>query len=137
MTPNAAEASRQRVVASMIAIALVLAFAVIIVAAGHGAGPVGMLLVLGSFSAWGLQITVGWFGVVLTLAALFFSRVRPHVELAASGLVFLAAAWVLFLTASEGPGLTLMTAAPFQALSTVRGFQLWKLFRASAGRRRG
>ena len=127
MPPPSTATSQQRVVASLTAIALVAAFAVVIVAAGHGVGPVGLLLVLGSFSAWGLHMVIGWVGVLLTLAALFCSRVRLHVGLAVGGLVFLAVAWVLFLTASEDPGLTLMTATPFLVLSAVRGFQLWKL----------
>ena len=130
MVPPRVITSQQRLVASVVALALVGSFGVVIVAAGHGAGPIGLLLFLGSFSDWGLHLALGWTGVLSTLAALFCSPARFHVGFAASGLAVLAAAWVLFLTASEGPELTLMTSIPFLVLSAVRGFQLWKLFSA-------
>ena len=123
--------AQQRVIAIVVAVALVASFAIVMVAGGHGAGPVGLLLVLGSFSAWGLHMTLGWVGVLLTLAALFCSRTRSHIELAWNGLVGLAAAWLLFLTASEDRGFTFLFSLPFLALSVVRGFQLRKLQKTS------
>lgn len=109
----------------MAAVILVATFAIVLVAAGHGVAPIGMLLVIGNFSEWGFPMTLGWVGVLLTFSALFSSQSPYHVRLAGCGLVGLAASWLLLLIASEGRIFTFVTSIPFLAVSTIRGFQLW------------
>lgn len=127
MASNSIVTVRQRVAASLAAVILVASFAIVIVGAGHGAGPIGLLLVLGSFSAWGFHMTLGWGGVLLTLAALFCSQTRSHVRFAAWGLACIAASWALFFGASEISGFTLVTSIPFLVFSLIRVIQLWIL----------
>ena len=114
----------QTVAASLVAIILTASFAIVIVFAGHGVVPVGLLLVGGSFSAWGFPMTLGWGGVLLTLTALFCSQTRLHCLLAACGLACIVASWALFFGASEASGLTLVTSIPFLVLSFIQAIHL-------------
>lgn len=86
MPSNSIITGRRRGVASLVTVLLVASFAIVLVGAGHGVGPVGLLLVSGSFSAWSFPITLAWGGVLLTLAALLCSRTSLHVAFAAAGL---------------------------------------------------
>ena len=117
-------ATEQRALAVGASLGLIFSLAIVIIGAGHGAGPVGLLLVLGDFSAWGWHLAFGWSGVLLTLAALFFSRRIIHVGLGAGGLLCLAASWTLFFLATETRGFTLITSLPFLGSASWRLVQL-------------
>ena len=116
--------TEQRVLAAAASLGLVFSLAIVIIGAGHGAGPVGLLLVLGDFSAWGWHLSLGWSGVLLTVAALFFSRRTIHFGLGAGGLLCLAASWVLFFMTTETRGFTLVTSLPFLGGASWRLIQL-------------
>jgi hypothetical protein len=123
---------RQKVMAVLVAVLLIGSFSIVIIGAGCGAGPVGLLLVMGSFSAWGLHMTLGWIGMVLTVAALFCSQAKLHIPLATAGLACVAVSWSEFFMASEVSGGTLVTSIPFFVLSLIRAVQLWRIWQLTA-----
>lgn len=81
--------------------ALLLSFAVIIIAAGHGAAPVGLLLVLGSPDAWLLPQFFGWCGVALEVFAVFRIKKNNWKLLGAASLATLLVSIVAFVLQSE------------------------------------
>lgn len=90
----------------------------------------GLLLVAGNFSVWGFHMLLGWSGILLTLATLFGSRTKLPVGEAVSGVVCVAASWLLFFLASEEKGGTLVTSIPVFLLAAIRAVQLWRWRRA-------
>ena len=114
----------QRILAGVAALGAVFSLAIVIIGAGHGAGPVGLLLVLGSFSAWGWPLVFGWSGVLLTVTALFFPSRAAHVWLGISGLLCLVVSWTLFFLATEVRSFTLVTSLPLFGCVSWRLVQL-------------
>jgi hypothetical protein len=92
-------------------IALLCAFAVPIIAAGHGAGPIGLLLFFGAWDAWGSPLNFGWLGIIC-LGASCFASGRLYLCVAAASLALLGISWVLFYEATESVGLTIATSLP-------------------------
>lgn len=89
-----------------------LLYGLVMVAAGHGVGQVGLLLVMGWLQVWGLAQLPGWIGIALLLRALFVqdTAYRP---LRGWGTSLLGGSLWLFALLSEAPVLTLTTAIPF------------------------
>ena len=54
-----------------VGIASLLTYSAILIGAGHGAGPIGLLLIFGSPEVWWMPQLFGWIGVVLEIVALF------------------------------------------------------------------
>ena len=113
----------QRLGALVLTVVLVAAFAWIIIPAGHGAGPIGYLMVLGTFSAWGLPLVFGWGGITLLLLAVFCSTASFHASLTIAGLVCIVISWSFFILASEMFRPTLLMSIPFLLLCILRGTQ--------------
>ena len=130
MASNPIITGQQRVAWRLVSFLLVGFFVVVLVAAGDGAGPVGLLLVAGKFSVWGFSMLLGWGGILLTLTSLFGSRTKLPIGEAALGLGCVAASWFLFFLASEEKGGTLVTSVPVFVLSAIRAVQLWRWRRA-------
>ena len=105
------------------AIALITTYCIAIIEAGHGIGPIGMLLVMGSPSYWFLGQISGW----VSIAALIVVTIRYRktkqdlalVQLKVSIGIYLS--WVLFALVASSEGafwkhlwLHFILSAPFQ-----------------------
>jgi hypothetical protein len=116
---------RRRAVGLAIDLGVCAGFATVWVAAGHGAGPVGLLMVLGHADAWGLPMGLGW-AAVATLAVLPLVPWRwPYLAAALAGLALLLASWFVFVARSQDAGLPMMTSVQFAGALVAR---LWYLF---------
>jgi hypothetical protein len=51
---------KRRRIGLLIDLAAIVAFSSVILAAGHGVAPVGLMMFLGSGAAWGLPMRIGW-----------------------------------------------------------------------------
>ena len=103
--------------AIIIMIALVLSYVGVIVVAGHGLGPVALILVAGRAPEYIPIMVLGWAGILALLAAIVRSRdgsARRLLVLAAGllGLSWLGVVWVSQLRA-----FTLATSVPFLVLA--------------------
>ena len=96
--------------------ALVLAHGLIVIIAGHGIGPVALLMVFGSASAWQSGQLLGWLGAVVLLPALLVRSERAQVSLRVwgAGLLLLSAA--AFIAHSESRVVSSLTALPLLGL---------------------
>lgn len=123
-----------------LAIALIVTYAIAIIAAGHGAGPVGMLLFLGNARVWGMGQMLGWFSILSLLLVSVFpvrdARKRAETQLLVSACLYLS--WFAFAyTASEGPvfwgnvGAHFLFSAPFQITFFIVMVYLVRKLRAS------
>ena len=81
------------------------------VAAGHGVGPVAMLLVLG-WQYWTAAVLTGWTGISLLVAS---KLVGTSVAVADFGALLILASWALFLWQAEVRRINLVTSIPFFA----------------------
>ena len=97
-------------------VALLAAWACVILAAGHGVAPLGAVLVFG-FREWRSPAIVGWTGLLLVLGAHW----RGGRVMYASGLALLALAWGIALGQVDVPAVTLLTSPLFLVLF---GYQL-------------
>lgn len=102
------------------AVALAAAFGLVIIGAGGGAGPIGLLLILGEPAAWGYPQALGLAGLVLSLTAPFLRHERINLRLSRLGLVLLSGSWLLFFHETQVPAATLLTSAPFGLLLVLR-----------------
>ena len=91
---------------------LLLLYGLVMVAAGHGMGPVGLLMVMGWPQVWGPAQLPGWIGILLLLRALFVQD-ATYRSLRGWGASLLGGSLWLFAWLSEVPVLTLTTAIPF------------------------
>ena len=99
---------------------LVAAFAISLVAAGHGVAPIGLILFLGwgRDSPWLAANLLSSSGLVLLLASSLTRRVAIK-SLARLGGGLLGSAWLLFLWQAEARVVNLVTSLPFLALLAV------------------
>ena len=93
-------------------VAVLLLFGAIMVAAGHGAGPIGLLLVLGRAVEWVPGQIFGWFGVLLCLASVFREGSRSFLGTLLWGLILLIMSALAFAYASEATNYTLAFSLP-------------------------
>ncbi|MCC6967384.1 MAG: hypothetical protein IT391_14025 [Nitrospira sp.] len=96
-------------------IGLLFLYGFVMVAAGHGMGQVGLLLVMGWPQVWGVGQLPGWIGIVLLFRALFVEDVAYR-SLRGWGATLLGGSLWLFAWLSEIPVLTLTTAIPFHCV---------------------
>jgi len=66
--------------------AVALAFGCVLIGAGHGVGPIGLVMLAGSPEAWGFPTTVGWVGIALLAISVSFPRRGLYLSLALVGL---------------------------------------------------
>lgn len=102
-----------RVFGAIFTLLMLLSFGIPLIGAGHGIGPIRLLLVLGSMDAWGLEITLSWLGIAASLVSLFGGDLAVQLGLRTLGLALLVSAFVLFLQMSEARDMTLLTGGPF------------------------
>jgi hypothetical protein len=103
---------------------VVLAFGCVLIGAGHGVAPIGLLMFLGSPQAWGLPMAVGWAGIGLLVASVLVPLRGHYLPLALGGLGTLVATWWLFITPTRDWWFSLIFSVPFLALLAVRLLQL-------------
>lgn len=96
----------------LIAGGIVAAYGAIVVFAGHGAGPVAVLLVRGASSEWLSGQVLGWAGVILSLSALFARSTPAYVGLRCWGASLLVLSAGAFLSHGEALVLSAATAIP-------------------------
>ena len=102
----------------IIGISLIITYLIAMIAAGHGVGPIGLLLIFGDSSAWGGHIALGWFSiVVMFLLSLPQLKNLRSKGLQLLGIVILYISWLSFAAAEARPGWFLthaMLSIPFQ-----------------------
>jgi len=112
---------------------VVLAFGIVLIGAGHGVAPIGLILFLGDAEEWVLPMIVGWVAIGLLVLPVLAPRLGLHVALVQLGLLALAAAWMLFLSVSEAWGFSLAFSIPFLGAMIARlRFLTAEIRRASA-----
>src|SRR5437870_3108528 len=102
--------------ARVLAICAVLLFHIVVIARGHGAGPIGWLLwsaILKGGGGWFVPLLVGWISLAFMLSA-FMPNSAARVSRTAA-MVMLAVLWAIFLALSEYKLGTLISSAPFIA----------------------
>jgi len=110
-------------------VGILLLYGFVMVAAGHGMGQVGLLLVMGWPQVWGLAQLPGWIGIALLLRALFVQD-TVYRSLRGWSTTLLGCLLWLFAWLSDVPVLTLTTAIPFHF---VWAYSVSEWFRQGAG----
>ncbi len=124
---------KQRGLGLLIDLAALAAFGIVIIAAGHGAGPVGILMFIGSASAWGLPMAIGWGAIAALIVASFIPFRWPYLVVTLSGYAALAASLAIFVSRSERPEASAVFATPFAGALVGRAVYLFFQVRRRAG----
>jgi hypothetical protein len=103
---------------------LIATFALVVIVAGHGAAPLGYLLVWG-WDAWTAPDLLAWVAIVLLARGGLSAPGRPVGRglLRLGGLASVAS-WVLFVRRSELLPLTLASSLPYLACLAAGAWQL-------------
>jgi hypothetical protein len=112
-----------------LAVALTFSLAIVVITAGHGAAPIGLLMYLADPSdlgGWGLPIICGWAGIAALASSCLSRRPKLHVPVRLISVAMLSVSWLLFSQHSDVLSVTLVTSIP---LSVVLCFDLLRLFR--------
>ena len=99
---------------------LVLAFGLVVIAAGDGAGPVGFLMFKGSFRDCGFPMAAGWTAIVLLPISVLVSHNGLYLLITLVGLILLVISWWLFIRETEALAFSLVSSVPFFALLLAR-----------------
>ncbi len=109
------------------------AYLVAIIIAGHGAAPVGLLLLKGSGTAWGIGLLLGWLSVGGVVAATVVCGGNPgrfaSLQLAACVNLYVSWIYLAWIAADGRLGLVaaqFIGSAPFQIVFVSTA---WKLLR--------
>lgn len=129
--------SRKRLWATLTTVLLIASFCIVLIAGGHGAAPIGYLLVAGGLFEWGFRMLLAWIGISVTVFGALNAKTVLHFRFAVAGLACVFAAWILFFVASEMRGLTLLTSLPFLLFVTIRGLLLMRIKSGAAGKNQG
>jgi hypothetical protein len=109
-------------------IGLIGTFPLPIIAAGHGAAPVGYLLAVG-WVGWTVPVLLGWSAIVLLVGGLL-TPARAGWILMWLGAAASLASWALFAAQSETLLLTVPTSVPYLACLAAwarRAERPWRL----------
>src|SRR5262245_57847436 len=90
----------QRLLGFLVDGCVLLAFACVLIGAGHGVGPIGLLMIGGSIEAWGWPMAVGWVAVTLLALGALVSHREFYFPMIAMGLIALVVSWGLFISQS-------------------------------------
>lgn len=107
-----------------IALLLVL-YGIIMEFAGHGGGPLALLLVFGWPQVWGSAQLPGWIGIGVLIRSLFISG-QSFLSYRGWGATLLGCSLWLFASSSEAVLFTVMTAIPFHI---AWGYTIWQGYR--------
>lgn len=100
---------------AILTILMMVGFAVTLVGAGHGIGPIGLLMVFWPM----LETVLSWLGILCCILSLFGIAPRRRLILRASGLGLLSLAFGLWVRVSEAPELTLITGVLFYVTGAI------------------
>ena len=114
----------------VVALGLLL-YAAIPVAAGHGIGTVGLLLVLGRSEEWLPGQGLGWLGLLVALASAAVRGRRPFLALFGYALVCLVASALSFAEASDAFLLSALATLPLLLGTALVLRRCWRAFRES------
>ena len=103
--------------------AVIATFMASVVAAGHGVGPIGLLLVMG-WKHWLPHVILGWLAVFVLGVGSVTGAHSSTLLRAGSVLVLLA--WVLFQSRSEAFLVSLLFSLPFLACLGGFGVLVWR-----------
>jgi hypothetical protein len=115
----------------LVASAILIAYSVVVIFAGHGAGPVALLMIFGSSTAWLSSQILGWPGVLVSLAALCARSEATYLSMRFWGALLLVLSVCAFLSRSEVIVFSALTALPL--LGTWLYF-LWRHVASSRAR---
>src|SRR5438876_10743627 len=82
-------------------VALVALFGAVMIAAGHGAGPIAYLVLFGRASQWLPGQVLGWLGLLVCAIAVFRGTRRSYLATLVCGLGLLVFSAVAFSVAGE------------------------------------
>lgn len=109
-----------------IGILLLTAFLCVLVFAGHGVGPVGLLLVLGRAPEYAFPMVTGWLGIAGVLVSLLSPSGTVGRFAAVAGIMLVALSWAGFLWVSERRIASVLTSVPLMvAMALFARAQLW------------
>lgn len=111
---------------------LVLSFGIVMIAAGHGIGPIGYLLIAGRAPEWYFGIVSSWVGIGFIVVGLFRNSPNSYIGQHFIGLIAILISWVYFLLFSEDKLFTLATSIPFLVFSVIHSANLF-LFKKIIG----
>jgi hypothetical protein len=106
-----------------VASAVLIAYGMVIIFAGHGMGPVALLLIFGYPGAWLSGQILGWLGVLASLAALWAKSDSSYQSMRFCGALLLVLSIAVFLSRSEAIAISALTAIPLLVLWL---FLLWR-----------
>ena len=110
---------RQRLIGLLIDLAVMGGSGTVMIAAGHGVGPVGLLMFLGQ-GDWHFPMAVGWCGGAVLLALPLVPNRWCYALVWLAGLSTLAASLAIFISRSERRAFSILTAYLFAAAVAVR-----------------
>jgi hypothetical protein len=96
--------------------AVLIAYGVVVIFAGHGAGPVALLMIFGSATAWLSSQILGWPGVLVSLAALVARSEAAYLSMRFWGAMLLVLSVCAFVSRSEVIIFSVLTALPLLGL---------------------
>ena len=96
------------------ACALGVTYLMVVIVAGHGLGPIGLLLVFGRAPEYVIPMASGWLGLVaLILTVVLPAQLWRWIGIAA--VILLVSSWASFLMVSEWKFVTIATSIPMFA----------------------
>ena len=96
---SAGISTRDRMIGLACDAGVALTFASVLIGAGHGVGPIGLLL-FGDVEAWGVPMAAGWAGLAALVAAALAPPRVLYGLLVSGGLGLLFLSWGLFVAES-------------------------------------
>lgn len=114
------------------ALPVLATYGIVILGAGHGALPAGLLLVFGLTKISGMNgellqtLVAGWLGVALLAPTLIPAIARRTQLLPTVGVVCLLLSVIGLASYSEVMPITLATAVPFLVVSSLTLVRIWK-----------
>ncbi len=119
---------RQRLVGLACNAVVALAYGAVILGAGHGVAPIGLLLVLGDADEWVPPMLAGRLALGLLTVVILLPWRWVYATFEAAGVALLFVSWALFIQYTEVLPVTLAFSVPFLAASIGRlvylGFEL-------------
>ena len=96
----------------LVAGTVLIAYGAIVIFAGHGAGPVALLVLFGSPTAWLSSQILGWPGALVSLGALWARSEPAYLSVRFWGALLLVLSMCAFVSRSERIGFSVLTAIP-------------------------
>lgn len=101
-------------------VALILAFCCIPIGAGHGIGPLGLLLLDGNLVAWRNPFSVGRIGIALVAIGILIPKRSLYFPLELAGLLMIVLTWLLIAFENGHVVIYFVFSIPFLAVLAAR-----------------